>query len=49
LVLYALLPAAIELPPLVVLGLVDGLLCAMIVYETISYGEGRARVRHELA
>jgi low temperature requirement protein LtrA len=49
LVLFALLPAAIELPPLVVLGLVDGLLCAMIVYETISYGEGRARVRHELA
>jgi low temperature requirement protein LtrA len=49
LVLFALIPAAIKLPPLVVLGLVDGLLCAMIVYETISYGEGRARVRHELA
>jgi hypothetical protein len=25
------------------------LIWAMIVYETISYGEGRARVRHELA
>jgi low temperature requirement protein LtrA len=49
LVLFALLPVAIKLQPLVVLGLVDGLLCAMIVYETISYGEGRARVRHELA
>jgi low temperature requirement protein LtrA len=49
LVLFVLLPVAIKLQPLVVLGLVDGLLCAMIVYETISYGEGRARVRHELA
>ncbi len=25
------------------------LLCAMIVYETISYGEGRARLRREAA
>jgi low temperature requirement protein LtrA len=49
LVLFALLPAAINLPPLVVLGLVDGLLGAMIAYETISYGEGRGRVRQQLA
>jgi low temperature requirement protein LtrA len=47
LVLLALLPAAIELPALATLALVTVLLWAMIVYETIGYGEGRARVRHE--
>ena len=47
LVLFALLPAAIELPALATLAIVTVLLSAMIVYETISYGEGRARVRHD--
>ena len=47
LVLFALLPAAIELPALATLAIVTVLLGAMIVYETISYGEGRARVRHD--
>jgi low temperature requirement protein LtrA len=47
LVLLALFPAAVELPALATLALVTVLLWAMIVYETIGYGEGRARVRHE--
>jgi low temperature requirement protein LtrA len=47
LVLFALLPAAVEIPALATLAIVTALLCAMIVYETASYGEGRARMRHE--
>jgi low temperature requirement protein LtrA len=47
LALFALLPAAVELPALGTLAIVTVLLSAMIVYETISYGEGRARVRHD--
>ncbi len=47
LALFALFPAAVELPALAVLTIVTAALCVMIAYETISYGEGRARVRHE--
>jgi low temperature requirement protein LtrA len=47
LALFGLLPAAVELPALATLAIVTALLCAMIAYETASYGEGRARVRHE--
>src|SRR4051812_34748910 len=47
LVLCALLPAAVELPALATLALVTALMCALITYETISYGEGRDRVRHQ--
>jgi low temperature requirement protein LtrA len=47
LVLFALLPAAVELPALATLGLVTALMCALIAYDTVSYGEGRSRVRHE--
>ena len=47
LALFALLPAAVELPALATLAIVTVLLSAMITYETISYGEGRARVRHD--
>ena len=47
LALLALLPAAVELPALATLAIVTVLLAAMITYETISYGEGRARVRHD--
>jgi low temperature requirement protein LtrA len=46
LVMFALVPAALELPSLATLAVVVGLLCALIVYETISYGEGRSRVRY---
>jgi len=49
LLLLALVPLAREVSPLVILGLVDALLCAMIVYETINYGEGRSRLRHGLS
>jgi low temperature requirement protein LtrA len=47
LVLFALLPAAVQLPALATLALVTALLCALIAYDTIAYGEGRDRVRHE--
>jgi low temperature requirement protein LtrA len=47
LLLFALLPAATNIPALVTLGIVVALLAAMIAYETRSYGEGRARARHE--
>ena len=47
LVMFALLPAAVELSALATLAIVDALLCAMIAYETVRYGEGRARVRHD--
>jgi low temperature requirement protein LtrA len=47
LVLFALIPVAVHLPALASLAVVTALLCAMIVYETISYGEGRERVRHQ--
>ena len=48
LVLFALIPVALELPPLAILGVMNLLIWAMITYETISYGESRARVRHAL-
>jgi low temperature requirement protein LtrA len=47
LVLFALIPAAVELPALATLALVTALMCALIAYDTIAYGEGRDRVRHE--
>jgi low temperature requirement protein LtrA len=49
LVLFALIPLALELPPLAILGVMNLLIWAMITYETISYGESRARIRHEPA
>jgi low temperature requirement protein LtrA len=45
--LFALLPAATNLPALVTLAIVTAVLAAVIAYETISYGEGRDRARHE--
>jgi len=45
--LFALLPAATNIPALGTLAIVTALLAAMIAYETISYGEGRGRARHE--
>jgi low temperature requirement protein LtrA len=46
--LFALIPVAVELPPLAILALMNVLIWGMIVYETRSYGEHRARVRHDL-
>jgi low temperature requirement protein LtrA len=44
--LFALFPVATEVSALVMLGLLNVLLWAMIAYETRGYGEGRAEVRH---
>jgi low temperature requirement protein LtrA len=46
LVLFALIPLAPEIPSLAALAIVIVVLCGLIVYETISYGEGRGRVRY---
>ena len=46
LVMFALLPLAVEIPALAILAIVNALLWLMITYETISYGEARERVRH---
>jgi hypothetical protein len=48
-VLFALIPAAVDLPALVTLGIIAALLVALIAYETRSYGDSRDRVRHQLA
>src|SRR5215212_4231320 len=45
--LFALLPAATNVPALVTIAIVTAVLAATIAYETRSYGEGRARARHE--
>jgi low temperature requirement protein LtrA len=47
-VLVALVPVAGELPALALLAILVALLVVLIAYETRSYGESRARVRHEL-
>jgi low temperature requirement protein LtrA len=44
--LFALYPVASELSALVMLVVLNGVLWAMIGYETRGYGEGRAEVRH---
>lgn len=46
LALFALVPLVIEIPALTAVLLVTSLLWAMIVYETLSYGDSRERVRH---
>jgi low temperature requirement protein LtrA len=47
--LLALIPVGVELPALATLGILAALLIALIVVETHSYGDSRARVRHDLA
>jgi low temperature requirement protein LtrA len=47
LAMFGLLPLAVEVSALMSLVIVTALLCALIAYETVSYGEGRARVRRE--
>jgi len=46
-VLFALLPAATNIPALATLAILTAVLAATITYETISYGEGRGRARHD--
>jgi low temperature requirement protein LtrA len=45
-VLFALIPLAVEVPALAVLAFLGVLVWSLVVYETRGYGEGRARVRH---
>ncbi len=47
--LIAAIPLATVVPPVAVVATLDVLLAAMIVYETRTYGEGRQRLRHEMA
>jgi low temperature requirement protein LtrA len=46
-ILLALLPVATEIPALATVAVVTALVWILIAYETRSYGENRARVRHE--
>ncbi|MDQ4133035.1 MAG: low temperature requirement protein A [Actinomycetota bacterium] len=46
--LFALFPVTLELPALVALALVTGLVCGMIAYEAIRFAEARAKVRHDV-
>jgi len=43
------LPAAIELPALATIAILAAALVALVAYETHSYGEARARLRHEIS
>jgi low temperature requirement protein LtrA len=45
--MFALLPVAVRVPALVIVAIVVAVLSAVIAYETIGYGEGRDRIRHE--
>ena len=47
LIFLAFLPVAIEIPSLATVAVVTVLVWILIAYETHSYGENRARVRHE--
>jgi low temperature requirement protein LtrA len=48
-VLLALLPAGTALPAIATLGVLAGLLAALIAYEALRYADARERIRHELA
>ena len=45
----ALLPLAVEIPALVLVGVLAVLLSALIAYEAVRFAEPRARIRRELA
>jgi low temperature requirement protein LtrA len=47
--LFALLPAAVELPALGTLAILGAALCALIVYEAHRFADLRDRLRHQLA
>ncbi len=49
LVLFALIPVALEISALASLAVVAVLLCGLIIYDTRSYGPSRRRVRREFA
>jgi hypothetical protein len=43
------IPAAVELPALATIAILAAALIALVAYETHSYGDARARLRHEIA
>jgi low temperature requirement protein LtrA len=45
----ALVPAAVELPALATLGILAGVLAALIAYEAVHFAELRDRLRHQIA
>ncbi|MEO6712636.1 MAG: hypothetical protein ABIM89_04310, partial [Mycobacteriales bacterium] len=47
--LVALVPLAVEIPAVVMVGGLAALLTALIAYETLHFAEARNRVRQELA
>ena len=47
--LCALIPVGTEIPSLAALGVLVGLLAALIAYEAIRFSDARDRIRHELA
>jgi low temperature requirement protein LtrA len=47
--LCALIPVGTEIPSLAALGLLVGLLAALIAYEAVRFSGARDRIRHELA
>jgi low temperature requirement protein LtrA len=47
-VFVALIPAAVELPSLVTLGIVTAVLAVLIAYEVLRFAELRDRLRHQL-
>ena len=48
-VCFALVPVAVELPPLVTLAILVAVLATLIAYERVRFAELRARLRHQLA
>jgi low temperature requirement protein LtrA len=48
-VVVALIPAGIELPALVTLGILAAVLAALVTYETLRFAELRDRIRHGMA
>jgi low temperature requirement protein LtrA len=49
LLFLALIPVAVEIPAVAALGIIAGVLVALIAYEAIRFSEARDRIRHELA
>jgi hypothetical protein len=47
--LLALVPLATGMPALATLGVLGGVLIALIAYETVAFAELRDRLRHQLA
>jgi len=48
-VLLALIPLAVELPALATIAVLAALLVALVAYETVRFGEARARLRAQLS